>query len=98
MEGYQPDIQALLQDINGDYRIPKRKFLLQPPSRPAAKPVLESNKSQTERSMVPRNASAKHEVQASRPLDAYLYSSLNDTDLDSHGTHLKVSMNQISHS
>ena len=100
MEAYQPDIQALLQDINGNYRNAEHK-ILPPPLRPAAQSMLKSYEFHTERSTAPRNASAAlceeqtlYDAQASRPLGPYSYSALNDTDLDSHGGCLKVTNGQ----
>lgn len=86
MEGYQIDIQALLQDIGGTYGDPAP---MQPP-RPSLRSISSSYKSQAEYSMMPTNAlapsgrqQALYEAQATRPSDAYSY---NDTGLDTYGS------------
>ena len=92
MEGYQTDIQALLQDISGNYGDPE-PTQPPPPARPYSRSIPRSYKSQAERSIMPRNALAPidkqqplHEAQAARPSDAYSYSTYNDTGLDTNGS------------
>ena len=91
MEGYQTDIQALLQDISGNYGD------LDPgpeqPPLPYSRPISKSHKSQEEFSMVAMNASTPnyqqqqlYEAQASRPSDAYTFNSYNDAGLDAYGS------------
>lgn len=85
MEGYQTDIQALLQDINGNYGNPEPEQLPQPPL-PYSKPMSNSYKSQAERSLVPSNTlPTLYEAQLSRPSDAYSYNTFNDNGLDAYG-------------
>lgn len=89
MEGYQIDIQALLQDIGGTYGDPAPTR----PPRPSSRSISSSYKSQAECSMMPTDALAPidrqqplYEAQATRPSDAYSYSTYNDTGLDTYGS------------
>ncbi len=92
MEGYQTDIQALLQDLSGSYGDHGPE---QPPQPclPYSRPISSPDQSQVESSMVSRNALASvdeqqplYETQASRPSDAYTYSTHNDAGLDAYGS------------
>lgn len=92
MEGYQTDIQALLQDISGNYEDPEPEQPPQPPL-PYSRPISKSYNFKTDHSFVPRNALAPsynqqplYEAQASRPSDAYSYSPYNYTGLDAYGS------------
>lgn len=85
MEGYQTDIQAILQDINGNYGDPEPE---QQPQSPLPCSRLISNSY-----MVPRNALAPiykqqplYGAQASRPSSAYSHSTDDDTGLDAYGS------------
>lgn len=92
MEGYQTDIQAILQDINGNYGDPEPEQQPQSPL-PYSRLISNSYKSQADRSMVPRNALAPiykqqplYGAQASRPSSAYSHSTDDDTGLDAYGS------------
>lgn len=101
MEGYETDIPALLQDINGNYGNPESEQPPQPPL-PYSRPISNSHKSQVDRSVVPRDALApiyNHQplygAQASRPSDAYSYSTYDDTGLDAYGSSLDLTVKVI---
>ena len=89
MEGYQTGIQALLQDISGNYG----DFEPQQPPLPYSRSISKSHRFQEEQSMVPRNASTPiytqqlhHEAEASRPSIACSYGTYSDTGLDAYGS------------
>ena len=96
MEGIQTDIQALLQEISGNYGDPEPE---QAPllSLPYSRPISNLYKSRAERSMVSKNAltpiheqQSHYESQASRSQDAYSYSTLNDPNLDAYGSYVDL--------
>lgn len=92
MDDYQIDIQALLQDIDGNYGDTEATQPLQPP-RPRSRSISSSYKSQAQRPMIPMNAFAPinrqqpvHDAQATKSSDAYSYSTYSDTSLDTPGS------------
>ena len=96
MEGYQIDIQALLQDIGGTYGDPETTQPQQLP-RLSSRSISNSCKAQAERSIVPTNAlnsinrqQPLYEAEATRPTDAYSYSIYNDAGLDTYGSCSKI--------